>query len=325
MIIKNKCKEAFKRIKKAHNILLVTHLRPDGDALSSVCAMIDLMETCNKKYIAFCQDEPAQNFSFIPHIEKIVFDKKKINNILDFDLIITLDCGSMQRTGLTVEINELIVNRKGHFIIEFDHHPGVDDFSDLEIRKPEAAATTEILYDFLKVNKIKITKNMANCILTGILTDTSNFLYPSTSKKTIDIASETLIYGAKFPQITKETHYNKNLSSMKLWGVALKKIRINKKYNFAFSVLTKQDMGDVESNENIFDAIAGFLGNLHKVKGVMFLREEDGHIKGSLRSSHPNIDISKLAKVLGGGGHPKASGFLIEGQIIYVKNIWKII
>jgi len=324
--MENKHKEALKKIKESKNILLVTHVHPDGDALSSICAMIEFLEKNNKKYFAYCQDKPIENFSFMPQIDKIIFDKKFLGDDLSaFDLIITLDCGSLHRTGLNLEIKDLISKRSNNFIIEIDHHPKVDCFSDLEIRDSEAAATTEILYDFFKINKIKITKNIANCILTGILTDTANFLYPSTSNKTINISSEMLTCGAKFPQITRETWYNKNLDSMRLWGIALKKLKINKKYNIAFSVLTKEEIKKSKDNKDIFDSIAGFLGNLYKVKGIMLLREEDGHVKGSLRTSCSNVDISLLAKMFGGGGHEKASGFLIEGSLCCDENKYKVI
>lgn len=322
----NKYKTAYHKIEEAHNILFVTHDRPDGDALSSVGIMIEMAEKFKKKYTAFCNSNPTDNFYFLPHIEKII--SKKDFDFSQFDLIIALDCGSMQRTELPIRIKN---RKKEQFVIEFDHHPKVDNYSDLEIRNPEAVATTEILYYFLKINKVKITKNIANCILTGILTDTANFLYPSTSESAVSIASEMLVYGAQFPRIVQNTWQNKSLSDMKLWGMALNNLKINKKYNFAFSVLTLEEINKEDGNEDAFDAISGFLSNLHGVKGVIFLREEkdlktgNAQIKGSIRSSYPNIDVSKLAVALGGGGHAKASGFILEGRINKEGNKWKII
>jgi bifunctional oligoribonuclease and PAP phosphatase NrnA len=323
--------EAFQKIKEAENILLVTHERADGDAVSSLCAMINLCEKLGKRYKAFCPGEPINQYSFLPHTEKIIFDKSAFSNqksfldFKDFTLIIALDCGSLERTGLPEEIRGRNLNQ---FFIEFDHHLKNEKNSDLEIRKPEATATTEILYYFFKANQIKINKNLANCILTGILTDTGNFLYSPTSQKSINIASEMMLYGARFPQIVKNTIHNKSLPAMKVWGLALNNLKINKKYNFAFSVLTLDDIEKFssEENEDIFDSISGFLSNLYGVKGVLFLREEKGgKLKGSLRSAHPEMDVSRLASKLGGGGHVKASGFVLEGKIEKEGNNFKII
>lgn len=333
----DKYKEAYREIKEAENILLVTHERADGDAVSSLCAMIELLEQLGKKYLAFCPGQPINNFSFLPHTEKIAFGKfpffspglagKSLPmDFKKFTLIIALDHGSLERTGLGGQIREKDL---GQFIIEFDHHPKNGDYSDLEIRKPEAVATTEILYYFFKTNKIRITRNMAHCILTGILTDTGNFLYPLTSDKAVGIASEMLLYGARFPQIIRNTLCNKSLTAMKVWGRALNNLKINKKYNFAFSVLALEEIEKLSGsgdNEDIFDSISGFLSNLYGVKGVLFLREEkEGKLKGSLRSSHPETDVSRLANLLGGGGHKKASGFVIEGRIEKKGNNWKVI
>ncbi|MFH1522332.1 MAG: DHH family phosphoesterase, partial [Patescibacteria group bacterium] len=135
--------QAFDNIQEAQNILLVTHERPDGDGLASVCAMINLLESLNKNYTAFCSDKPGPSFSFLPFIEKIISDKDFFN-FKDFDLIIIFDCGGLNRTGLSKEIE----GKSSQFIIEFDHHPRMDNYSDLEIRFPKAAAVSEILYYF---------------------------------------------------------------------------------------------------------------------------------------------------------------------------------
>ena len=158
--------KASDKIKKAQNILLVTHDRPDGDGLSSVCALIEVLEGMGKRYLAYCKDEPPAQFSFLPHLDKIRYGKDQFN-FFQFDLIITVDCGSLSRTNLAKYIPN---KRDSQTIIEFDHHPRIDDFANIEIRMPEASSTAEVIYYFLESNKIRINKNIANCLLTGILT-----------------------------------------------------------------------------------------------------------------------------------------------------------
>lgn len=313
--------QIYNQIKISKNILLVTHDAPDGDALASACLMIELMESLAKPHIAYCYNEPPHQFNFLPHVEKIISNKNF--NFAEFDLIIALDCGGINRTKLADEISG---RAKSQRVIDIDHHPKLDDYADLELRDPRAAATTEVLYNFLKANRIKINKNIANCVLTGILTDTANFLYPSTSQQTVGIASKMLIKGAKMPQIMENTWRNKSLNSMKLWGKAMSRLKINSEYNFASSILTLEEIAESGADEEELEGIAGFISNLDDVKGIVFLREQpNGIVKGSLRTSRRNIDVSRLAQALGGGGHSKASGFKMEGRLEETRSGWKII
>ena len=310
------------KIIKADKVLLVTHLKPDGDAISSLCAMADLMEELKKDYTLFAKDIPPVQYHFLPYFDKIRSDYENLD-FASYDLIIVLDCGQLDRTGLTEEINN---KNEDQYVIEIDHHPKVYDYANLEIRFTEAAATAEILYYFFKTNNIKINKKTANCILTGILTDTGNLLYENTSKETVKIASEMLTRGAKFPLILENTSRNKSLSGMKVWGQIMSNLKLNKKYNFAYSALTYDEIKNSDASDEEMEGVAGFLSNLNGVKGLLFLREvKPGIIKGSLRSTYPKIDISKLAGHLGGGGHPRASGFTMQGKIVEEKEGWKIV
>ena len=318
---RQKTEKAFAIIKKAKNILLVTHFRPDGDALASVCAMIEILNKLGKKHTAYCYDQPPAQYSFLPHLEDITWRQDDID-FSGFDLIIVLDCGSMDRAKLTEEIK----NKKSRqLIIEFDHHPKIEDYADIELRDPGSSSTAEIIYRFCRTNKIKISKNIANCILTGIMTDTANFLYPATTDLTIKIASEMLSCGARFPLILENTWRNKSLPAMKLWGQAINNLEINKKYNIAFSVLSHAMLSQSQATEAELEGMAGFLSNLYGVNGLLLLREENpGCIKGSLRTMRHNIDVSVLAQFLGGGGHAKASAFTFTGQIDQDHNNWQI-
>lgn len=313
---------AWEKIKEAKKILLVTHDKPDGDALGSVCALAEVLSGADKNYRIFCYNAPPRQFEFLSHIEKITANKDDLD-FRAYDLIIVVDCGGINRTKLTEEI---LGRNNDQFVIEFDHHPKMDDYADLEIRLPDSSSTAEVLYDFFKANNIRFNKNLANCLLAGILTDTGNFLYPSTSDKTVKVGAEMLAAGARFPLILENTWRNKNLPGMKFWGKAISNLNINPEYNFAYTVLTYDDIAQSGVADEEFDGIAGFLSNLHGVSGLLVLREDTkGKLKGSLRTAHPDIDISRLAKILGGGGHAKSSGFVLEGHIEKTEAGWKVI
>lgn len=332
-----KYRQAYLKIKNARRLLVVGHVNPDGDALSSVCAFMELASLLGVSAKAYCHDKKTNTFNYLAHELDIVSDKNNILPLTSYDVMVTVDCGAMSRTFLAEEIQAVQSSIDRPYIIELDHHPKVDDYADLEIRQPDKAATVEIIYNLLKENKVNFNKNLANCILTGILTDTGNFLYSSATNINIAIASEMLSYGAQLPKIINRTLRNQNILTMKLWGVTMENLRINKTYNLAYSVITKDDidnllkLGTAEEierylNYDIYGDIAGFLSTLSDVKAIMLLREEkEGRIKGSLRTSRNDVDISALAQRLGGGGHAKASGFVIEGHLVKDGNNWKVV
>lgn len=312
----------YAKIRAAEKILFVTHEKPDGDALGSICAMMELAENLGKSYSAYCADAPAPHFRFLPHVEKILSDKNAFN-FADYDLIIALDCGDRKRTKLT---DEIATRKKSQFVISIDHHPKVDDFADLEIKNPLAASTSELVYELFKANKIKINKNAANSILTGISADTANFIFPATTDRTVKISSELLSRGANLPQIIEQTWRNKSLSALKIWGQAMSNLEINKKYNLAFTVLAQNDIVSAGISEDELEGIANFLSSLHDAPAVLLLREQtNGTIKGSLRATQADTDVSQLARALGGGGHTKAAGFMIEGKLEKTEKGWTIV
>jgi phosphoesterase RecJ-like protein len=312
---------AQKMIEQAEKILIITHYNPDGDGLSSSCAIAEYLCLQKKDYQLYCHSQPPKAYDFLPHIEEFGYAEdrqknKKNGQALDFskfDLIIVFDCGSLSRTKLE---KELTGRNKNQLVIEIDHHPKVDDYADLEIREPRAAATAELVYCFFLANQITLNKTIANSLITGLITDTANFLYPATSNKTVGAAAELVRLGAQLPKITEKTMRNKSLAAMRLWGRIMANLEINKKYNLAFTILPKEEFSQNEIDIEELEGVSGFLSSLEGVKGVLFLREEaDGVLRGSLRTAHKKIDISKLAKLLGGGGHAKASGFALRGRL----------
>ena len=325
-----KYQKARKLIEQADNILLVCHYNPDPDALGSMCAMSLYLKNIGKPYIMYCHDEPPAQFGFIPAVSdvhyKVSANGAEHNFLLDFnahDLIILFDCGSLARSGIK---DEILARNPGQLVIEFDHHLKTDDFSDLEIRDPSASSTSELVYGFFKANRIKVTKDMAQAVLTGIVADTGNFLYPNATQEVILLASELLLYGTSIPKIADKTFRNKTIEGMKLWGFVMENLMINKEHSLAISVLSNEGVKRMSIDQEEMEGIANYLGNLGGVKGTLFLREQEkGRIKGSLRSSRPDVDISKLARMLGGGGHKKSAGFMVEGKLVREGERWRIV
>jgi phosphoesterase RecJ-like protein len=217
------------------------------------------------------------------------------------------------------------------YIIEIDHHEPQESYADLEIRDPAKASTTELIYHFLKANHLPITKELADCILIGLMTDTGNFLHSNSSREALEIASEMLLYGASLPRIIDRTVRNQNFPVLKVWGRILENMKFDEKTGFVSSAVTAAEADRLLSAEekleagDIFGGAASFLSSLAGVRVSLLLREEDGRVKGSLRTNSDDVDVAAIARKFGGGGHKKAAGFSLPGRLQETPTGWKIV
>jgi phosphoesterase RecJ-like protein len=303
----------FQKIQKANNILLVGHQTPDEDCIGAICALGCYFDIIGKKHSIFNIDQIFENFNHFAGVEKITNDISKIQKE-NFDLILVLDTSSLQYSG----IQDFLEKAKENIcIINIDHHKSNVDFGHINLVESNASSVCEILYNLFKYNKIYITKEIANCLLAGIIADSDNFSNAATTVDSIDAASYLLTHGGRLPNIIKKTYRNKSLTSLKVWGKVLSRLSQNKKYNIAYTYITHEDLKKYNVAEDTIDGIANFLNKLAGSKVVFFLKEKiPGSITVSMRTNNNLIDISKLAKIVDGGGHAKAAGFSTKGQIV---------
>ena len=140
------------------------------------------------------------------------------------------------------------------------------------------------------------------------------------------MSSKLLANGANFKDITAYTLRNKSISSLKLWGRALERLRFDDKKGIATTIITQEDFKECNAVGDDAEGVANLLNHLSGVKMAMVLRELDGgQVKGSLRTTSELIDVSEVAKLMGGGGHKKAAGFTVQGRIKQTDTGWEVI
>ena len=304
--------------KKAENVLLVAHSHPDGDTAGSVLALKEHLkkEACEVDIVCF---DPFP--SFLTEITTETFEFPAHLDLKKYDVVI--GCDSVER-GFDQIISQI---SPAAVTVIIDHHPDINLKADVIIIDSARSSTCEIIYEYLIFSKIKIDKNIATFLMIGILSDTGNLQHANTSTRVMEIASDLLKKGASFSKIIKATLASKKISTLKLWGRAFEKARINPKNGMIATVLTKEDITECEATTEDIGQVASILNTVPGTKFSLILSErENGVVKGSLRSEkYKGVDVSEIAHRFGGGGHKLASGFEVKGEIVETKDGWEIV
>ncbi len=305
-------------LKHAVKILLFAHNRPDADTAGSCLALrahlidkgkiVDV--ACIDPYPAFLEPVSPNYFQYPDHLD-----------LKSYDAIIACDSVERGFERYKGEFNQRQV------IVLLDHHPDINIKGDVTIIDPLYSSVCELIYDYLEFTKEKITGDIATLLLLGILADTGSFQHANTTARVMEISSDLLRKGANLGKIIGVTFSNKKISTLKLWGRAFEKARIDAKSGAIITMLTKKDMKELNSSIDDIAQVANILNTVPGTKFSLILSErEDGVIKGSLRSEeYKGVDVSAIARKFGGGGHKLASGFEIKGKIVETGNGWEIV
>jgi phosphoesterase RecJ-like protein len=315
--------EVIKRVNDAKRIALVSHVYPDGDAVGSLVGLTLSLQGLNKEVYPVLFDGAPPIFHFLSEAASI---SRTFPNPANVDIAIILDANDLSRTNFPEPLREL--SKRGDLLV-IDHHPRGDllRLCSAHLHKTEASSTAELVYELISELDVKITPSIATALLTGIYTDTGGFQYQNTTTWTLDVASELMRRGAKLKTIVHEISNHKSVASLKLLGLALERMVITNDGRCTISVLTHKDISNCGGNHEDIVGIIGQLNVLPSVQICMLLIElEPGIIQGSIRTGENfKTNVSHLAKILGGGGHPRASGFTVRGHIVQQSNgKWRI-
>jgi phosphoesterase RecJ-like protein len=257
---------------------------------------------------AFCVDEVPAYLKFLPARHRIVSDRSQLAS--RYDVILTVDA-EVKVAGVL----DLVAEVPHAKLCTVDHHATTTSAGvDLAIVTPDASSTCELLFYMLRTWNIQLMPDLATSLLCGLVTDTGTLANPGATPGAFAAAADLIRSGGRWLEVVASTSRTRPLAVWRLWGAVLQRLKFAANPPMAVTFVRLADLAaaGVDSDQSV----ANFLGAYCQVPTIMVIREqEDGVLKGSLRTTDDSVDVAALAATLGGGGHRKASGFVLSGHL----------
>jgi len=298
------------KLLKTTHVLLIPHKDPDADAIGAVSALTSYLTSHNIRVDIFCATPVPSSLMFIEHAKNITSDTILWKHT--YDAIIVCDTGSPSHAGMSTHLKE----KKSTLWINIDHHDDNTNYGTINHVVPDRSSTCEILYEYCISNKINITHEMATALLAGIIFDTGCFSNSATSQANLKIAGKLIQQGASMMRIMSNMIQDKNMPTLKLWGMALSRLIHDTELDVVYTTITQHDISTHGADEESTYGISNLMNTLEQgMIRCVFREKSDGTIKVSMRSPQGEVDVSAIARELGGGGHPRAAGCALDTTI----------
>jgi len=295
-------------IQKYHSFLITSHEAGDGDSIGSQVAMDFILQSMQKDTLILNKDAVPETYDFLPGVERV--QTKPTRNLEEFEAVIVLDCGSLERTGLSLPKTSQCLN--------IDHHLSNDLCCQLNWVDPQMSSTSEMVYLVADALSIPMNLSIGSNIYTGILTDTGCFTYSSTSPQCLRIAAALVEAGVQPSQIFSQVYERKSANQLLILGTALSNLTMSKDQKIA-TILLKEEI--FEENAATFADAEGIvnypLGIASVEVSLLFKEVSKDFFKVSFRSKK-RVNVAVIAEGFGGGGHHSAAGAKIRGDFTLV-------
>ena len=299
-------------LRTRQRFVVISHARPDGDALGCTLAMTLCLRQLGKDVTAWNEDGVPEKFRYLPGSELVTQPPADPQT---FDVAVVLDNAVENRAGTA---RTAIAH--ADVWINIDHHHTNPRFGDFAYVDPTAPAAGQVLYELFRQCDLPLTYEMADNLFAAISTDTGSFQYPSTTARTYEIAADLIRLGVNVGDLSQKMYESYPRRRLELLRALLNVLRLTSRdrvASFALSAETARTLGvQPEDNEGLIDSIR----SIDTVVAAAFFEElGDGKIRISLRSKSPKIDVSKICGLFGGGGHKLAAGARTPGTLAAVQ------
>src|SRR3954462_11474125 len=294
-------------LQQAGKMLLTTHENPDGDALGSLLAFDEMMRALGKDTMMFMS---ASNFP-LPH-EYQNLPLQDVRNEPPPDMVertaVFLDCGNIDRMPVD------FLQREGQHILNIDHHHDNTQFGTVNLVVGDASCTAEILWELAHALGVEITQSMAEALYIALITDTGRFMYENTGARAHRMAADLIEAGVDVAGVYRQLYQDLPFPRLQLLARALAGVRRYDDGQLTVAHLGRGDLGETGAIESDSEGVVDHLRSVEHTKVAVLIRElldREGR-KVSLRSTDGQVDVSVIARSLGGGGHRQAAGATTE-------------
>ena len=296
---------AVEALARADSVAIACHVNPDGDALGSLLgASIGLRKIGKTTYPTWSDGavELPFSYAYLAEGETLV----RPDDVPQTDVFLALDCGAGDRLG---ELEKAA--RSAPVLINVDHHPGNDNFGDLNIVVTRVSSTAELVTRLLQDLGVELDRDIATCLYTGIVTDTGRFQFANAGPDTLRLAADLIAVGVPVPDVAARVYESSPFSFLKLIGRMLERATLVAESAFAYSWITQDDLEEtgvaMEETDQLIDVLRS---TRDAAVAALFKEQEDGSYRVSLRSRGPSVGA--IARAHGGGGHELAAGYTTD-------------
>jgi phosphoesterase RecJ-like protein len=291
-----------------NTFLVLTHYRPDGDAVGSQLALLLVLEGLGKTVEAWNEDAVPAKFRFLPASDRIT---RPPGEPKDFDVVVAIDTSTWQRVGAAAQR----IGHRKHFI-NIDHHVSNEKFAELNWVLPEAPASGEIVFDLIKRGGFPLTPDIATCLFAAISTDTGSFRYGSTTAASLRAAAELVDTGINVGEICRQVYESYPYARLMLLQKALAQLQLADQKRIAYTWVTIEMFEESGAKREDTEGLIDYARAIEGVVVAILFEElpEPGRFRASLRSKHPKVDVDSIARRFGGGGHREAAGVRFSGE-----------
>jgi phosphoesterase RecJ-like protein len=303
--------EVIDELGGAQKLIVVTHENPDGDALGSLIAMQEILTAIGKDSLAFIA---ADELPLPPEYDFLEVPALTTEPPADVEdrAIVFLDCGNVERNPAEA------LQRPGMHTINIDHHHDNTRFGTVNLVDPAASSTAELVWELMHAIGVAPTPEIAQALYVGLITDTGKFMYENTGPRAHQMAAELIEAGVDVHEVYRQVYEGVPFGKLSLLARGLSRIERYDAGRLTITQLSASDYAESDAEESYSE---GVIDHLRAVEGTIvaaLVRDRLNGVSGeqlrkvSLRASDDRVDVSAIAREMGGGGHRQAAGFSTE-------------
>ncbi len=289
-------------IETKRKFAITSHIRPDGDSLGSSLGLCWLLRALDKDVEVIMRDPVPHAYQQLPGAKEV-----RVTPSVDdsYQAVFVIECSDITRPGL--------IDLEKQFVVNIDHHSTTALFGKINWIDSTASAVGEMIYNLCKATGVRVTKEIAECVYTALITDTGSFHYSNTTERTFKVASELMKSGLKPAKTAEAVFASYPWSRIQLMGAVLSTARRDSTGRVAFLRHSLEMQHTAEASDEDADGFVNYPLTVEEVEAVAMLKEcEPGVYRTSLRSKG-DVNVAKVAEKFGGGGHRNAAGCTLRG------------